>query len=128
MSIQTCPLCAGCGTVYVWVDIPQDYHVWDYHKVSMPVVERRRQTCPDCGGGGKFRPKGQAFTPLEQMPIEILQDLAKIIPFVRLDEEKGWLQFVGNPGLILDDDLLLLLKKTSSIGRVFEENNWLVSY
>lgn len=85
--------------------------------------------CEYCMGAGKWRPEGEEFTPLVQMPIEIIRDLAQIRSWVQVDEEQGRLWFIAGYGLPESaDSLLLLLKKASSIGRVFEQNNWLVKY
>lgn len=85
--------------------------------------------CPRCGGAGKWREKGDTWTRLEDLPREILVEIARVRKWMHINEEAGTILFIEGVGLpSRDDNLLELLKIIGQIGPVLEQNNWLVKY
>jgi len=123
MAIEYCPICHGSG----------------YMRKIKPVPGTKNRLCPDwyeadvvceqCNGAKKWRPAGESFTPLDQLDRAILEDMARVRPWIHLRDDVGVVHFISGLGIPRDiDNLIELLQTTSCIGKALEAENWLVYY
>lgn len=80
-----------------------------------------------CKGAGEYR-KSEAFTALKHIALPILQDMARVRPWIIVDEPIGKIVFHEGPGIPEDDEELLeLLRLSGKIATYMKKRNWLVS-
>lgn len=124
--IETCPVCAGIGTILQRV--PIDLETPDLPGSSILYVSNKeiQVTCPNCKGEKQLRVGGE-WTPLNSLSYSLLYDLVKLK--ARVEENIGQVTFVGhNLDTIKEEELLLMLKECSRVGKLMQEHNWVVIY
>ncbi len=103
-------------------------HTTGKSRAFNPWMQVIRVVCPDCNGAGKWR-DGAEFTALEHIEdISILRDMARIIPWMKINTAIGKIVFHVGPGIPEDsEELLKLVGLSARIATYMETHNWLVT-
>jgi hypothetical protein len=118
MTIIRCPLCIE-GRIKV-------------HRIADEWgSDYDEDTCPRCNGMYYWRDPPNEWTKIEDLPEDILRDIARVRHYCRIDFDNGRLWLVVYPMYPVPetpDELLSLIEITSRLGHALESHNWLVGY